>query len=508
VSDASVHAALRSDIPLVVVEAPGGCGKTYQGAEYAKDIAKAIKPGRLLILTHTHAACSVFGAKTRELGSSVLIRTIDGFVTQLTAAYHLGLGLPADTAGWARDKGDVGYAELAVKAAALLKRYPSIAAAVARRYPVIICDEHQDCSGDQHAVIAALHAGGAKLRIFADPMQKIFKDDPLPGGCLPCDWNFLKGRAGAFEELDVPHRWTKGDPELGKWILGARESLKNGGRVNLARRPSSVIVVRAENLAKKNGEFQLASADRKGIDVFVNDPGTLLILSHWAKTASALRGLFGRRVPLWEGHTRKDLTKLVRVLEDPQTPAILAGAVVNFMGKVAIGFSPSAFGKAFREEVAKGCLTKRKAGTKPARIQVLAGLLLNEPDFRGVSKVLRTIGELRTSDPAFKDVKIDHAKEFWEAARLGDFATVQEGFDTLTQRRTYARPSPPAKAISTIHKSKGLECDCVVLLACDDKQLPDTAVARCLLYVALSRPMKRLMIVVPKSKPSPLFQLP
>ena len=40
-SDDSVHAALRSDAPLVVVEAPAGCGKTTKGADYAREIAVA-----------------------------------------------------------------------------------------------------------------------------------------------------------------------------------------------------------------------------------------------------------------------------------------------------------------------------------------------------------------------------------------------------------------------------------------------------------------------------------
>ena len=63
-SDESVHAALRSDAPLVVVEAPAGCGKTHQGADYARHVA-ADRSSRLLILTHTHAACSVFAERTR-----------------------------------------------------------------------------------------------------------------------------------------------------------------------------------------------------------------------------------------------------------------------------------------------------------------------------------------------------------------------------------------------------------------------------------------------------------
>ena len=36
--DVSVAATLRSSARLVVVEAPGGCGKTFQGASYARDI--------------------------------------------------------------------------------------------------------------------------------------------------------------------------------------------------------------------------------------------------------------------------------------------------------------------------------------------------------------------------------------------------------------------------------------------------------------------------------------
>ena len=63
-SDDSVRAALRSDKRLVVIEAPAGCGKTHQGADYAREIANAGN-GRLLILTHTHAACSVFAERTR-----------------------------------------------------------------------------------------------------------------------------------------------------------------------------------------------------------------------------------------------------------------------------------------------------------------------------------------------------------------------------------------------------------------------------------------------------------
>ena len=69
------------------------------------------------------------------------------------------------------------------------------------------------------------------------------------------------------------------------------------------------------------------------------------------------------------------------------------------------------------------------------------------------------------------------------------------------------RPKPPARAISTIHKAKGLECDSVIVMPCDAKTFPDKADARCLLYVALSRPKRRLALVMSKDNPSPLFKL-
>ncbi|HUB48658.1 MAG TPA: AAA family ATPase [Acetobacteraceae bacterium] len=175
-SDESVHTALRSDAPLVLVEAPAGCGKTHQGADYARDVA-VDRSNRLLILTHTHAACSVFAERTRGSGSRVEIRTIDSLIAHIATAYHLGLGLPADVPTWARRTRD-GYRHVALRVAALLKRHPMIAAALAKRYPVVICDEHQDCSGDQHALGMAMLDQGARLRVFADAIAAGNADCP------------------------------------------------------------------------------------------------------------------------------------------------------------------------------------------------------------------------------------------------------------------------------------------------------------------------------------------
>lgn len=119
--------------------------------------------------------------------------------------------------------------------------------------------------------------------------------------------------------------------------------------------------------------------------------------------------------------------------------------------------------------------------------------------------MLCRLSELISNDANFADIKIDCRQEFSEALHLGDFDTADNGFAEITSRRTYSRPRPPEKAISTIHKAKGLECDSVIVMPCDSKNFPDNHEARCLLYVALSRAKSRLMLVVPRNSPSPLF---
>ena len=104
-------------------------------------------------------------------------------------------------------------------------------------------------------------------------------------------------------------------------------------------------------------------------------------------------------------------------------------------------------------------------------------------------------------------MEIDCRKEFFDAVRMGDFDEIDVGLAELHRRRTYARPKPPEKAISTIHKAKGLECGNVIVMPIDAKTFPDKPDSRCLLYVALSRAWSELLLVVSREKASPLLLL-
>jgi hypothetical protein len=129
-----------------------------------------------------------------------------------------------------------------------------------------------------------------------------------------------------------------------------------------------------------------------------------------------------------------------------------------------------------------------------------------ENDHRGVAKMLRRLWELKEADGAFADIAVDCHKEFWDAVKLGDFPSIQDGLAEIAHRRTYSRPKPPNAAISIIHKAKGLECETAIIMPCGGATFPDKPDARCLLYVALSRAKTRLMIVVSRTNPSPLLE--
>ncbi|MCP4589326.1 MAG: ATP-dependent helicase [bacterium] len=502
-NDYLVAAALRSDAPLVLVEAPAGCGKTFQAAQYAKDLLPKLSPGRLLILTHTNAACDVFKDRTIGFGNRVEIRTIDSLITQIATAYHRALDLPHDVPAWARQHGPGGFSELAVKVANLLARSAVISASLASRYPYVICDEHQDSSEAQHQIILSIHHVGAITRIFGDPMQAIY-ERRQDRDAWDRRWAELQTAAHQRVELNTPHRWQDRAPELGAWISEARSALKNERRIDLrGELPHGLALIRADNTAERHGQY-LCKNDRKPIDSFVRTASELLVLAATNDMVRGLRAFFYRRIPIWEGHRRDALASLILACQQDIGNAVAIGnAYIEFVQSVARGFSDTAYGKILRREVAEKCSSRRRQ--KPAKIQELARFIVDCPDHRGAARALAKLGDFIWVDKVFEDVKIDLSREFREAATLVHFEDADAGMAQLTLRRTVLGSSLPPKVISTVHKAKGLETANVMIVPCDRQHFAATDYKRRLLYVALSRATKALALVLPRDSPSPLF---
>lgn len=174
-----------------------------------------------------------------------------------------------------------------------------------------------------------------------------------------------------------------------------------------------------------------------------------------------------------------------------------------FLSEIGVGFSMSEFGNGFVAEVESNC-AKQRTG-RPQLIQEFARALLKSPDHRGIAAVLERIEHSIEADERFKGKKIDRPREFREAIRLAEFDDVSFGHSKITRRRTFLRPRPAPKTLSTVHKAKGLECERVAILPCDGRHFADKPHHRCILYVALSRAVSELMLVVPCNDPSPLL---
>ncbi len=500
----SLEEELGSGKSLVAVEAPAGCGKTYEAVGFTARMA--VERRRTLILTHTHAARSEFLSRAPTGHRPfVRVRTLDGFICEIAAAYHLGLGLPQDVMSWAVERKN-GYEDLAVRVAKLLTRFPMISKRLSTFHPLIVCDEHQDANADQDAVISSLRAAGSRIRIFADPMQNIFGPrKPLSDGLCEL-WARAVESADSCKRLSTPHRWERGGcSELGAWTLVARERLSRGGSIDLrGGLPASVVVATVSNVAKRRLEFQFDRDDRQPIDSFIKASDSLMVLTRFNDTASSLRSVFNRRIPLWEGQVRKHLQAFTASMEQSEGDGPgLAAAVVEFVRNTTVGLSQSAFGNALMEEVATGCLRKRRG--RPLKIQGLAQELLARPNHQGACSLLLELRRLLRHDPQFRGAKIDRYREFRDAVSLGKSESLKSGIESLQRLSLFSVPKPPPLSISTIHKAKGLECTDVAILPCDRNGFRDDWQSRCLLYVGLSRATSRLLLVVSRDDPSPLL---
>lgn len=505
-TDEKVADLLRSEAQIVVIEAPAGCGKTHQAASYAADVAESLDSAKLLVLTHTHAACSVIAERTRAHHGTVDIRTLDSLINMIATAYRLSINLPDDISAWARTHG---YEQLATKVANLLRSNPMIAKHLARLFPIIICDEHQDSNEAQDEIVRTLSMQGAHLRIFGDPMQII------PGGRGQDDeaaaslarWNAMKDQS-AFGELVTPHRWRDTNPELGEWILNIREKLKCGEPIDLnSRLPRGVNVKFAENGSLTPGSYRLAPENQRDLNVVLNENKQMLLVASTNPTIQSLRGTFRPRFPIWEGHTRKHLEKFIATLdENTSNMDAKVSAFVVCLKCLLVGFTRSKYTERLCREIGEPSNNPR--GKIPPELKVMAELIRECPNHVGFARAAAHLKELIIQNVGgFTDLKIDYRREFDDLIKLSGYEDPLKGFAEISQRRSRTYPKPPRKALSTIHKSKGLEAEFVVVFACDDSHFPDKNVKRNLLYVALSRATESVSIVVSRNNQSPLVEI-
>jgi hypothetical protein len=505
-TDDEISNLLRSETQIVVIEAPAGCGKTFQAASYAADAACSILTGKVLVLTHTHAACSVVAERTSEMNAKIEIKTLDSLINQIATAYRVPLGLPDDVAVWARNT-VYGYEKLARKVSKLLEANPMISRHLSRLYQVIVCDEHQDSNEHQDAIVRQANIQGSKLRVFGDPMQIIpagrGQDDVV--NATEKRWDNLK-ELGEFGALETPHRWINSNKGLGDWILQVRQTLLAGTPINLsADLPAGVNIIFAENAALGYGSYRLNPENWQQVNAVVNKDQGLLCVAAGRPVISGLRSTFRQRTPIWEGHTRDHLEKYIdRVCLPGNDLQSMATAFICCLSELLVGFTSAKYGNRFCIEIQK--VTANPRGKIPPHLKKMAEFVVNEPSHTGFSRAASYLKKLITDRvDGFRDIRIDHPRELDDLIKLGGFDDPVSGYAEIAHKRSRAHPKPPRKCLSTIHKSKGLEAEGVVVFACDGHHFPLRTSKRNLLYVALSRATENITIVLSKNNPSVFF---
>src|SRR5262249_17303553 len=148
-----------------------------------------------------------------------------------------------------------------------------------------------------------------------------------------------------------------------------------------------------------------------------------------------------------------------------------------------------------------------RRGVMPAHLQAVARLLIAEPDQRGIARALAYLVDVvDRGETGFGQVELDLKSEMRDAIRLGQFQSIADGLAEIPRRKTFSHPQPPRRCLSTIHKSKGLECDNALMLLCDRVSFSSTLYKRRLFYVGVSRAKKTLTLVLSKDNPSPLLR--
>ncbi|WP_114945260.1 UvrD-helicase domain-containing protein [Microvirga calopogonii] len=488
---------LRSSAPVVLTEAPAGCGKTHEAAALAADLAPTLDPGReVLVLAHTNAAVQAFWARTRGVRGSVRVTTIDAFCLDLLSPYASVLGLPSDLrrqVGPGRDR--VPFDTLAGKAVELLSRSPSLARMVAARHPVIIADEHQDARRDQHRVARILaEAGPARLRIFGDPLQAIYDD----GDAI--SWRQLECEADVCIALDTPQRWSQA-PELGEWILRARDALKAGTALPMSGRPAAVRVTYVPGMpdagfGRGNPRF-LAQP----LQAFLNRhrQGTVSVLAASRLLSVGLYGCGRGRLAFNEGADFEGAySTLERAIAAVGHPRDLCLIILDLLGEVATGLTA-----AYRETLGRALTVQ---GIQAGRNRVLAPFLAtfspvySRPDLASFCAVIEGIARC---PPVWLRLRQPECLRILGRIRPSGPDDALEALDAAIGARKLSPPQP-ARSISTIHKAKGLEYDHVLVGNFSAGHFADER-GRRLAYVALSRARASVEILVPALAPSPLL---
>lgn len=491
-----VRKKLRSRAPIILIEAPAGFGKTYESVAAARDLSGSLEDGqKILLLAHTNTAIRTFRTRLTDLGTKCEAMTLDSFALGNVAPYAKELGLPSPL----RVGGDaIPFPVLAEKLNELYGRSETIVRATASRYPIIILDEHQDAREAQHSFVMTLaRVGGSRLLIFGDPMQAIFSFNPEDN---LVNWPDLMLEANVSDELTDPQRWHS-EPVLGNWIKDARTTLKAGGNPAWSTAPEAVSIFR---LSELDNIRQFSTAPLYMVSEMLQSllnscQGSVALLTKWNANVTGLQRAITRRLRLNEGSDFKPAYDILpNVIDAVGNPIALCEQILKLLKETSTGCNKN-FTTRVTNRLRPEGVNLRGSGKMQSFLELLQPLY-NEPSLETWCGVVE---QIRRKPPDSIGIEQPDCFHVLGAMRVNEGDPLIALDNAGRERRSWTPQHE--RTVSSIHKVKGQEYDNIILCHCSAEQFPDNMDARKLLYVAMSRAKRRIVILTSKESPSPLL---
>lgn len=454
-------------VPRGSIIAPAGHGKTEL-------IACAAAEGRrTLILTHTHAGVTALRnrLKANKVSQTIVaIDTISGWCLRYAHAFPKASAftksMPETPSDW-----DALY-EGVVRVIAL----PAVAQVIQSSYDRILIDEYQDCVPGHHEVAKKL-AALLPTVLFGDPMQGVFE---FAGAKLIWQKE-VHPFFPPIGSLPTPHRWTKTNPALGRWIAETREKLIRGERIDL--RDDSVefrqsddafdMTLFFEGHEEKNGSFAALHCRKDTC----------------YKLAKATSGFY----QAIEENAGKELGFFAKDWDDSKMEQQRRAAF------------ESLFKKSFRIRDAKPTDTIDQTQRHQSALNESKALMAQIGQGTGLVALIGLFRSCRAS-PYWKLFR----SELWRDAERAAIAldagraeTMRQAADQMRHRASIVGRCLPDRTVSTPLLLKGLEFEHVLIPAADHFNDEDHVPAK-LFYCAISRAKRTLTI----SASTPFLQFP
>jgi hypothetical protein len=345
-----------------------------------------------------------------------------------------------------------------------LFRLGSIRQILLASYSGIYVDEYQDCSVEQHTLIALL-ADILPCRVLGDPLQGIFdfKDTRLVDWKRDVEPSFAK-----LPELAYPWRWKDTAPALGRWLIKVRQDLLDGRPVDLTSAPKEVTWVRipanAGDRAQTRMSILKSSAGYKG---------TTVAILRWETECNAL---VKRLAPLYHNMETIACDDLMQSAEEIQSSAALnrMDAVLGFGSKCLTAMNQL---ETVANALKKGSPRKGRY-TRQAEMDLLSAVV-NSDSFLPVAAALEGLSQM----PNVKVWRRELFNEMLKALRecnVGNQPTLKDAAWSVRNKTRQINRRLPNRVISRTVLVKGLQFDHSIVLDAESLGMKD-------LYVALTR---------------------